>query len=467
MCGAAAQQGPTIAPKTDDNVISPALIEVESPAQIEALPVQASQWEELSALSSEVNPVAVKSDEEDDGSPGSGRGRGGDGAAASGLSFTGLPAIQDALTIDGLSGQQSFRSGPRGAAGGGASSGTSYSQGAIGSFRLLPHTFSAQYGGAAGGVLVVQSRAGDQELHGTWSVLSRESAWDATNPFSIETHYNNGVVTSAPVKPSGSLVQMGATAGLPVQGRLVPARFKKKLSMFGSVEVQLHEDKIVSTPQVASFYSLTDSQVALLGNRGVTPAATIAALDYLDSLTGTITRHATRVQSFLRADDAMSARDHVSVTYSDNRADAPAGAALGQASDAVVARGRASVGDSTVHVDAVTAQWRRLISAHVRNDLRGQLSHDLEYETPRTPLPQEPAIGPGGYAPQVSIAPDGFAYGTPSGLGRAAYPEEWRVQLADTMEMRWGKHLFTLGGDWSRVSDRIASTDEPGGGVQL
>lgn len=462
--GAVAVAQQATAPKAEDSAITPALVQVDSPAQIEALPVESSQWEDLSALSSEANPVAVRSNEDDDGSSGSARGGGADGAAATGLSFTGLPAVQDALRIDGLSGQQSFRSGPRGAAGGGATSGSSFIQGAIGSFRLLPHTFSAQYGGVAGGVLVVQSRAGDeQQVHGSWSVLSRESAWAATNPFSIETHYKDGLVTSAPVKPTGSLLQFGATVGLPVQGHFVPSRWKKKLSVFGSLELQLHDDKLISSPQVASFYALTASQIALLGNRGVNAEQTNAALNYLDSLTGTITRHATRVQSFLRVDDAWSARDHITATYNDNRADAPAGAALGQASDAVVARGRASVGDSTVHVDAGTAQWRRMISARVRNDLRGQVSHDLEYETPRAPLPQEPAIGPGGYAPQVSIAPEGFAYGTPANLGRLAYPEEWRVQLADTLELRRGKHVFTFGADWSRVRDRIASTAAPDG----
>ena len=89
------------------------------------------------------------------------------------------------------------------------------------------------------------------------------------------------------------------------------------------------------------------------------------------------------------------------------------------------------------------------------------MARDLEFETPHAPLAQEPGIGPGGYAPQVSIAPEGFAYGTPSALawgaagGRRAYPDEARVEVADSMQLRVGRHLLTAGGDWSRIHDRI------------
>jgi hypothetical protein len=123
----------------------------------------------------------------------------------------------------------------------------------------------------------------------------------------------------------------------------------------------------------------------------------------------------------------------------------------------VVPRGRASVAASILHVDALTGRWLYRLSPHATNELRGQLAHDLEYDTPHTPLPQEPAISAGGFAPQVSIAPNGFSYGTPSSIGRTAYPDEQRVQLADTFTLARGRHLFTLGADWSRISDRIAA----------
>ena len=448
-------------------------VESQTEAQFAALPVESRQWEDLVELDSEANEApsstqagAGASDGEDD--PAS-RVSSGDGAAATGLSYAGLPATQGALSVDGLSGDQSFRSGPRGSATGGASSGSSYSQGSVRTFRVLPHNFSAQYG-TAGGVAVV-SRAAGAGLHGKAFLLSRESAWAATNPFSIETNYRDGVVTSEPVKPEGSMTQFGGSAGVPLiggkgLGRARRSRAKDRpdtLSVFGSLEVQLHDDAIVSTPALANFFALSPEQIALLGTRGVGTAATNTALDYLDSLTGTTVRHAYRVQGTVRMDATPTARDRMTLSYAGNRFDSPAGVALGQASDAVVSRGTGSLGDSVVHVDEGSARWLHMYSPRLNDEVRMQWARDLDYQTPHAPLAQEPGIGPGGYAPQVSIAPNGFSYGTPTSLapgaagGRSAYPDETRFELADSLQWHVGRHLLMLGGDWSRIHDDINS----------
>ena len=191
---------------------------------------------------------------------------------------------------------------------------------------------------------------------------------------------------------------------------------RERLSLFASVEAMLHDDHIVSTPATANFYNLSDDQKALLANRGVGGAATNAALDYLESLTGTTERHAYRVMGTVRLDASPTARDHVTASYAGNRFDSPSGAALGQASDAVVSRGTGSLGDSVVHVDVGSGRWLHSFSKRLNNEVRGQVAHDLDYQTPHAPLPQEPAIGPYGYAPQVSIAPNGFSFGTPTSM---------------------------------------------------
>jgi hypothetical protein len=475
----------TLGPQTPVASPSVTLASFGVEAQFAALPVESRQWEDLAELDSEVNEApsasqAADSTSDDDQDDPASRTTSADGAAATGLSYAGLPSTQGAFSLDGLSGDQSFRSGPRGSATGGASSGSSYGQGAVRSFRLLPRNFSAQYG-TVGGMAVV-TRSASTRLHGSAFFIARESAWAATNPFSIETHYHDGVVTSEPVKPEGSLLQFGGSVGLPLFGtkgggskgkhRRAKGQFAKDqfarherepLSLFASLDVQLHDDKIVSTPALATFYALSADQIALLGNRGVSAAATNAALDYLESLTGTTTRHAYRVQGSVRLDAEPTTRDRITLSYAGNRSDSPAGAALGQASDAVVARGMGSLGNSVVHVDVGSARWLHTFSPRINNEVRTQVAHDLEYETPHAPLPQEPAIGPDGYAPQVSIAPNGFAYGTSSSLapgstgGRSAYPDELRFELADSLQLHAGRHLFTFGADWSRIHDRIDS----------
>ncbi len=442
------------------------LVEVQD--DVVTLPNLSRRWEELGELDSEAAVAAgvpqsasgVDDAEQDDEAT---RESARDGAAASGLSYAGIAPIESAVTVDGLSAEQNFRAGPRGSATGGPSSGSSFAQGAVSSFRVMPHTFSAQYGGGGGGLAVV-SRGGPSALHGSAFLLARDSAWAATNPFSIETHYRDGVVTSEAVKPAGEMEQFGGAVGGPLLllgGKRLPERWGKRVWVFGSVEGQVHQDEIVSTPGTASFYALSAEQVALLADRGVGDAATNAALDYLDSVTGTTARTAYRVQGFGRVDAEVTAKDRVAASYAANRFDSPAGVALGQASDAVVARGRGSLGDSEVVVDAVAGRWLHTFSRRWDNEVRGQFARDLEFETPRAPLAQEPGIGPGGYAPQVSIAPNGFAYGTPASLawsavgGRRAYPDEDRVEVADSMQLRLGQNLLTVGGDWSRIRDRI------------
>jgi hypothetical protein len=409
---------------------------------------------------------------EEDVEDGSGapRGTAEAGAASTGMSYGGLAPTLNENTLDGLSVQQSFRAGPRGAASDGPRHASVYGLGGIQSYRLLGQgagldgerggsvvrAFSAEYGGA-GGVIEARTRAGSERVHGEASWLSQESALAAVNPYSVATGYRDGVVTSAPVKPAGVMNQLEVFVGLPVAWRGMPVWMKSRVTLAGSMDVQLHEDKIVSSPASASFFALTAEQTALLGTRGVSAAATNAALNYLDSLTGTTSRSAYRLTGMLRVDVALSKRDRVTVGYSGNYADAPAGAALGQASDAVVARGMGSLGDSFLNVEAGSAHWLHGFSKRWENEVRGEVAHDLEYESPRSPLPQEPAIGPGGLAPQVSIGPQGFAYGTPSNLGRTAYPDELRFEAADTMRLQLGRHAFALGGDWSRVHDRIAN----------
>jgi hypothetical protein len=467
--GASSRPAPVAAPVA-------ALTAFDLEGQYGTLPVESRQWEDLAELDTETNEdpsatqAADSTDDDDEDDPASRRSSS-DGAAAGGLSYAGLPSTQGTFSVDGLSGEQSFRAGPRGSATGGASSGSSYSQGSVRSFRMLPRNFSAQYG-MVGGVAVV-TRAASAQWHGNVFFRARRSGWAAANPFSIETHYRDGVVTSAVVKPAGSLIQFGGSAGGPLWGKrgggakARRSRYERAMgghrpvSMFGSLEVLLHDDKIVSTPELANFYDLSADQIALLTNRGVSAVATNTALDFLDSLTGTTTRHAYRVQGTVRVDASPTARNQVTLMYAGNRFHSPGGAALGQASDAVVARGTGSLGDSVVDVDVGSARWVHVFSTRWNNEVRAQGAHDLDYQTPHAPLPQEPGIGPGGYAPQVSIAPYGFSYGTPYSLspgangGRSAYPDELRFELADTMQLHLGRHLLMLGADWSRIHDRI------------
>jgi hypothetical protein len=427
---------------------------------IDAMPVDGRRWESFALLL-----------------PGVSVGTARDGAA---ISFRGMATTQNGSEIDGVSSDQSFggvtvgtgggagreaetesdSGGETGAGGDGSRAmygrhaGASYTfaEGAVQEFRVRSGVYSALDGRAAGGVVTTVSKSGTSSVRGSFFYQARDSAWAATNPFSVATHYADGVVTSRLVKPRDLRQQFGGTVGGPVRfGRRRTPLKTDRLFYFGTVDVQRRSNPAVTSPGYASFYQLTATQQALLGNRGVSAKKTEAALNYLDSLTGKVARHEDQGIEFGKLDWQATAKNRLSFQANRVRWDSPAGVR----SEPVIERGAASLGNAFGKVDAGVVRWVGLWSSHLSNELRLAYGRDFEYETAQTPLPQEMAIGPGGLAPEVSIGPDGFTFGTPASLGRKAYPDERRFQAAEMVEWVHRRHLVQVGAEFSRIRDRI------------
>jgi len=440
-----------------------------APEENEALdlPVNARQWESLGLLSSYANSASgaegANGDMQADIADGT-RGEGvGAGSAASGLSYAGLAPAQNAATLDGLSMEQNFSSrtrgfSVRGSVQGGPVSGASFGQGAVRSFREMPGSYAAEFGGASSAVLAIDSRAAGAAWHGQAYATLRSSAMDAANPYSVVTRYRDGAVTNYLAKPEDTTVQFGGHVSVPLGAFLRSSHGKHGVTLFASWEEMLRDAPAISSPETSSFYALTATQIATLQNRGLQEAQWVGALNYLDSLTGTISRFSTRALAFIRVDEQASKRDHLVATYAHNRFRLPAGSGFRSQSDAVVNRGIASVGDAFVNVDAVAGHWAHAFTPRMENVVRAQFVRDFDFDRARSPLSQEPGIAPGGYAPEVDIEPEGFSYGTPANLGRAAYPEEHRIEVVETLQWLLRKNLITIGGDWNRIDDRIDST---------
>ncbi|WP_348269280.1 TonB-dependent receptor [Edaphobacter sp. DSM 109919] len=403
--------------------------------EIERLPVNGRRWQTFALLTPEVNPDA-----------------------AGLLSFRGLAVTQNSTVVDGAEDDQSFGAVPRGTGGegnggygrlGGAA--YTFSQEAVREFRVSGQNYSAVYGHAAGGVVTTVSKSGTNALHGTGFYLARSSALAAANPFSIATHYADGVVTSATVKPHDLRQQFGGSVG--------GAAVRDRLFYFYAFDQQRRGFPAVSSPRAAAFYSLTSTQIGVLATRGVTSSKVNAALNYLDSLTGTVARRQDQTVNFGKLDWQASAKNRLSVQYDRARSSSPGGVR----SAAVVARGRASLGSSYVKVDTLLGRWLWSGSAKFSNEVRVAVGRDFQYQQASASLPQEPAVGPGGYAPEVAIGPNGLTFGTPSSLGRKAYPDERRVQFADMVTWVHGHHQLQVGGDVSLVHDYIDSLSDQEG----
>ena len=392
------------------------------------------------------------------------------------LSVHGLPSTLNNVLVDGVSSVQSFGSVPMGTGSDpgpdaaedsdsaelntGPAQGLSrsrhsgiaysFSQAAVREFRVSTQNYSALTGNAGGGVVTTVSKSGTSQVHGSGFFVVRSQAFAAANPLSIATSYADGVVSSGVVKPHDLKENFGGTLGGPVAPQISGA---KPLYYFAAYDQQKRGFPAIASPANPEFFQLTAEQTALLATRGVKRAEVNDGLNYVSSLTGKTERRADQEIGFGRVDWSPGARQELGLQYNAVRWDSPAGL-----TDApVVARGRASLGNAGGSLDAVMLRATTTLSPRWVNQVRVQAARDVQFETPQTNLPQEPAIGPGGMAPEVDIGPDGLIFGTPAGLVKEAYPDERRVDAADTVSVQHGHQLLEFGVQFSEVHDRVAT----------
>ena len=331
-----------------------------------------------------------------------------------------------------------------------AGAGSTYSQGAVKDFRVTGDSYSAQMGRSAGGVITSVTRSGTEAFHGSVSAVVGSQLFSAANPLSIATSYTNGAIASAVVKPHDLREVFAGSLGGPV--------FRgTHLVFFDAAEVGRRGFPAISSPTDPKFYTLTAMQRALLASRGVRAAQINTALNYLSSLTGSTPRRADQTSNFARLDWHPQAHPgllaELGLQYNLVRWSSPAGLL-----DApVVNRARASLGTSSGALDAFLLRFDSKIHPRLVNRLRVAYTRDLQYEMPQTPLAAEPAISPGGLAPEVNIGPNGLIFGTPAALSHLAYPDERRMEANDLLSWTHGHHSFTVGGAITYVQEHVAT----------
>jgi hypothetical protein len=395
---------------------------------------------------------------------------------ADGLSGArGLAVIQGAAVLDGISATQTYGAVPVGAGSNssgdpyddpGAAEATTgpnhglargrhagvaytYAQGSVREFRVGTESYSAQSSGASS-VLNAVTRSGGDKLHGGVGFHLRSSALAARSPLAVATSYANGIVSGGEVKPHDLRENAAFEIGGPLRYR---GRGPRYVNFFYAFDTQRRGFPAISSPADPNFYNLTAIQTDLLANRGVSASQLRTALAYLSSLTGETSRRADQTINFGRLDWKARPRLALGLQYNGVRWNSPAGLL-----DApVVPRGRASLGNAAGSADQallrVSPEW----SGRTMTELRLAYTRDLQYETPQTPLPQEPAIGPAGLSPEVNIGPNGLLFGTPASLSQIAYPDEQRYEAGETLTVARGHHLLQLGGSFAYVRENVAT----------
>jgi hypothetical protein len=388
------------------------------------------------------------------------------------ISFRGISGLLNNSTVDGGDNNQAFFGEERGR------TRISYviSQASVREFQVNTSNFSAEYGRAAGAVVNSVTRSGGNHLHGEVFYYLRDNALGATNAFTVvPLQEANGIWTTQKIKPLDRRQQFGGSVGGPI--------VKDKLFYFLNADTQrrdypaiaaaAHPDSLFALPCVTKTHygkmnGIDQSQVQVCSSdelntllkkvmpSGSTDTAAIAAFqagtDYLASLLGPVSRTASHQILFSKIDYHLS--PHHSLTLSFNRMtwNSPGGVQ----SDPVVDRGINSFGFDGVKVDMLTARLTSTLGNHVTSELRYSWGRDFEYQTPQSPAPGEP-VGPSGFAPSVAVLADstGFTFGTPTTMPRRALPDEYRNQLAETINWVHGHHVLKLGFDATPVHDEM------------
>ena len=354
------------------------------------------------------------------------------------ISFRGISGLLNNSTIDGGDNNQAFFAEERGR----TRISYSISQAAIREFQVNTSSYSAEYGRSAGGVVNAITKSGTNEFHGGVFYYQRNNKWGARNPLATRTELINGVFTPVGFKPKDVRHQFGGTIGGPI--------VKDKVFFFFSYDQQKRNFPGLSIFSSNTFLNLSTTNRNLLTARGLSNTQIDNALSFLQSLSGPLERTGDQKLFLPKVDWNINDRNTLTVSYNRLRWESPAGVQT----QATNTRARDNFGDDFVEIDALNVKLASTLTPTLLNEFRFQWGRDNETQFSQAPLPGEPTNAPGGRSPQTFIQ-NGFSFGMPEFLERAAFPDERRWQFADTVTMTTGNHTFKFGGDINFVKDII------------
>jgi hypothetical protein len=394
------------------------------------------------------------------------------------LSFRGQSTLLNNVTIDGADDNQAYFSEERGR----TRAGYSTAKAAIQEFQVNTSNYTSEYGRAAGGVVNSITRSGGNEYHGELYFYDRDAEWGAANAFTTRSVQltPGGPFVQQNFKPTDKRRQYGGAIGGPIlKDRLffffAGDRFDRNFpgvavasnpsSFFALPDTVLPAGRVCGGTGAAAPSSIDAAACTLQTNLGL-PTYSAAATDYINGLAGlntmlgTVPRKGQQTIFFPKLDWQINSRHHASFEANRLRWGSPAGIQTAS----TVTDGIASFGNDYVRVTFGIAKLDSIFTPHVTNEIRYQYGRDFEFEFAQTPTPYEqnylvgptPAgyTNPFGGAPSVTIT-NGFSFGIPNFLNRAALPDERRWQVADTANWLHGNHNIKFGVDFLHTNDLV------------
>jgi hypothetical protein len=330
---------------------------------------------------------------------------------ASGLSFYGSNGRGNSITVDGSESND--------AAGGVR---PTLSQEAVEEFQVNRSNYSAELGGASGGVINIVSKSGGNTVRGSGFGFFRHQSLDAGDPFARVLEGS----ALRRVKPKADRQQVGGSVGGPIR--------QDKTFFFAAAEfLNRDESNVVSILTDRSIFAPTRDQEAILSRLPEAAAAQLrgaltspASTVQLFEANGGITPFVSDDRKFsLRLDHNWSDNSQFNFRYSYAR-----GTDTNASARALVGSSRGSKIDSFDSTAALG--WTRTLNASLVNDLRAQWNYF------NRSVSSQDSVGP-----ELNINGFGF-FGKDIFLPFDSISR--RYEIKDTLAFARGSHAMKAGG---------------------
>lgn len=388
------------------------------------------------------------------------------------VSYHGVSSLYNNSEVDGVSNQQAFFSEDRGR----TVVGYTYSLDAVQEFNVNSDAYSAEFGRAAGGQVNAITKSGTNDMHGDLFYYLRYPALNSLDPFA-RTHGSNPILGNCPtgtilnttIKTTPECItngehqrqQFGASVGGPI--------IKDKLFYFANYDGQRRSFPIIYTgPATNNAATALNSMIAnncaatIQTGLGPTPVTIVgfvpndprcaAAVNFINAFTGPAPRNANQDILLGKLDYQATPANRLSLSFNWMNFKGPN---LNNANPTQVTGSSLQNGTLVTHDRYLVGDWSSIISTRLVNDFRFQWSRDLQVTSSNFS------------GPSVFLGPNSstgfFGYGNPNSLPRPAFPDEHRLEFADTASYVRGNHALKAGIDISPIHDVLINLFNGGG----
>ncbi len=308
----------------------------------------------------------------------------------------------------------------------------------------------------------VETRSGGSNIHAEASLFSRQSLFEAQNPFSQWTQQTTPatpttvpVFSPIPYTPANHELIWSASLSGPLR--------RYRMTWFAAIQGEERSDPGMATMKHPDsfFVQPTNDEMQVLSARlamsSTNPvveglSAYSSMLDSLAGLLGPASRSSNRWSGFGRIDWNAAERHRFTLEGSGSLLDAP-GAGLTRAAESY---GSHSFGGQHVSGQWMLGRWEAFLTPNLLAVTQGSIGHQVLSHPAETPSSFEQAfnINTWNQLPQIVVdSRYGFTIGNPSRFGTGNYPDENIYEAQQGLDWVHGKLLVQAGFDLRHSTD--------------